>query len=87
MLSDLRALRDIVTTSIDTIINIYEAAGIDFPPLNDPIGSPSTSPRHSAELSEAIAKTVAASEQLIATIQAPQLTLWNYSVSVSDIFN
>ena len=83
MLSDLKSLRDIVTTSIDTVIDAYEAAGVEFPSINEPT---STNPRHSLEISEAIAKVVAASEHLIAAVQAPQLTLWNYSVSVSGLY-
>ena len=83
MLSDLKALRDILTASIDTITNGCEGAGIDFPSLNEPFWSSTTDPRRQSEISEAIAKVVAASEQLIATVQAPQLTLWNYSASVS----
>ena len=84
MLSDLKALRDIISTSVDVIVNECEGAGVDFPSLNEPFRPSSTDPRQAAEVSEAIRKIVAASQQLIASIQAPQLSLTNFITAVSS---
>lgn len=81
MISDLKALRNILNDSIDTIIDSCEGSGVEFPPLSEAVWSGSD-PRRSPEVSEAVAKIVSASEQLTVTVQAPQLTLWNYSASV-----
>ena len=84
MLSDLKALRDIISTSVDAIASECEGDDADFPSLNEPFQSSFADPRRKAGTSEAIRKIVAASQQLIASVQAPQLSLVNFALAVSD---
>ena len=83
MLAELKALRDIISSSVDTIVNECEGAGVDFPSLDEPFRPSSTDIRQKADVAEAIRKIIAASQQLIASTQAPQLTLGNASMAVS----
>ena len=85
MSSELKALRDIISASIDTIVNECEADGVDFPSIDEPFKPSPADPRQKAEVSEAIRKIVAASQQLIVSTQAPPLTLANFSIAVGDL--
>ena len=87
MLSELKALRDIISSSVDTIVTAYEKASTEFPSLDDPLRSchskATCDPRRQSEVAEAISKIVAGSEQLIASVQAPALFLVNAMKAVS----
>ena len=85
MLSELKALRDIISTSVDTIVNECEAAGVDFPSLDEPFKPSPADPRQKAEVIEATRKIVAASQQLIVSTQAPPLSLMNFAMTVSNL--
>lgn len=78
MASDLKALRDIIVSSIDNIIAVTESTGKDFPKLNEPVQFSEFTPdgiRNHPVVSDNIAVAVAASFQLIQTIQSPPVTL------------
>lgn len=82
MLSELKALRDIISTSIDAIVNDCERDKVDFPSHDEPFNPSSVDIRQKAVVSEAITKIVAASQQLIVSVQAPQQTLSVFNLGV-----
>lgn len=85
MLSDLKALRDIISTSVDVIITECERTGVNFPSLDEPFQPSSGGIRQRADVSEAIRKIVAASQQLLVSVQMPQLNLANFNHGVSNL--
>ena len=89
MLSELKALRDIISSSVDTLVNAYEKAGTDFPSLSEPLLSScskaTSSLRNQSEVAEAISKIIAGSEQLVASVQAPSLFLVHAMKAVSAL--
>ena len=82
MLSDLKALRDIISSSVDSIVDAYEAAGVDFPSLNEPFPCTSGDERKQPNVAEAESKVIASAAQLIATVQDPHQSLLNFMLSV-----
>ena len=84
MLSELKALRDIISSSVDTIVDAYEKAGTEFPSLNEPLqGAKAQSDlRNQPEVSDAISKIVAGTEQLSVSVQAPAITIVNAMLTV-----
>ena len=84
MLSELKSLRDIISSSVDTIVNVYEKAGVEFPTLNEPQqGRTATNDlRNQPEVAEAISKIVAGSDQLLASVQSPSTTIVNAVLAV-----
>ena len=78
MASDLKALRDIIVASIDSIIAVCEETGKDFPKLSEPVQFSEFTPdgiRNHPKISDNIAVAVAAAFQLIQTVQSPPITL------------
>ena len=78
MASELRALRDIISSSIDNILNVCAETGKDFPSLNEPIHPSEFTPdgiRNHPQVADAIGPAVAAAFQLIQTLQSPPVTL------------
>ncbi|KAL5536477.1 hypothetical protein ACEPAF_299 [Sanghuangporus sanghuang] len=78
MTDDLKALRDIISSSVDSITAACEAAGTPFPSLNDPI-QPSEFTRHGIRSHPAVMHSVSlilsAATRLIATVQPPPATM------------
>ncbi|OCB85132.1 S-adenosyl-L-methionine-dependent methyltransferase [Sanghuangporus baumii] len=78
MNDDLKALRDIISSSVDSITAACEAAGTPFPSLNDPI-QPSEFTRHGIRSQPAVMRSisliVSAATQLIATVRPPPATM------------
>lgn len=78
MASDLKALRDIIVSSIDQIIDVCESTGKEFPKLNEPIQLSEFTPdgiRNHPKVFDNIALAVTAAFQLIQTLQSPPVTL------------
>ena len=78
MASDLKALRDIIVSSIDNIIATCEETGKEFPKLSEPVQFSEFTPdgiRNHPKVSDNIALAVAAAFQLIQTLQSPPVTL------------
>ena len=78
MASDLKALRDILVSSIDNILAVCEETGKEFPKLSEPVHPSEFTPegiRNHPKVSDNIAIAVAAAFQLIQTIQSPPVTL------------
>ena len=87
MATELRALRDIISSSIDNILNVCAEMGKDFPSLNEPIQPSEFTPdgiRNHPQVSEAIGPAVAAAFQLIHTLQSPPVTLVNSAYKVNN---
>ncbi|KAL5536481.1 hypothetical protein ACEPAF_303 [Sanghuangporus sanghuang] len=78
MNDDLKALRDIISSSVDSITAACEAAGTPFPSLNDPI-QPSEFTRDGIRSQPAVMRSisliVSAATQLIATVRPPPATM------------
>ena len=78
MTDELKALRNIISSSLDEILDIYEANGAPFPSLNDPL-DPSSFDSVGINNQPAVARlvdlVVSASTQLIATVRHPAMTL------------
>ena len=88
MTSELKALRDIITSSIDQIIDVCETSGKGFPSLDEPIDSSEFTPegiRNNPIVSDNIGLAVAAAFQLIATLQPPPTTLTTAAFRVWSI--
>ncbi|KAI5119658.1 hypothetical protein M0805_007749 [Coniferiporia weirii] len=78
MASDLKALRDIISSSVDKIIDVCASTGKDFPSLDQPIQFSEFTPdgiRNHPQVADSIGLIVAAAFQLIATVQPPAGTL------------
>lgn len=78
MTSELLALKDIISSSIDAIVSSCVTAGQDFPSLNDPAQLSEFAPdgvRNRPDVVPHIALIVAAASQLMKTVQAPAVTL------------
>ncbi|KAH8111778.1 S-adenosyl-L-methionine-dependent methyltransferase [Phellopilus nigrolimitatus] len=78
MSADLKSLRDIISSSIDIILDTCEKTGKEFPSLDQPIHPSEFSPegiRNDSNVQDAIGLIVAAASQLIATVQSPPATL------------
>ncbi|KAI5117485.1 hypothetical protein M0805_009548 [Coniferiporia weirii] len=78
MANDLKALRDIISSSVDRILDVCTATGKDFPSLDEPIKASEFSPdgiRNHPHIADNISLIVAAAFQLIATVQPPASTL------------
>lgn len=78
MAADLKALRDIISSSIDNILNVCAETGKDFPSLEQPIQFSEFTPdgiRNHPQVAEAIGPAVAAAFQLIQSLQSPPVTL------------
>ncbi|TCD60068.1 hypothetical protein EIP91_010786 [Steccherinum ochraceum] len=76
--SDLQALSDIITSSVDQILSVCKAKGKDFPRLDKPIHPSEFTPegiRNDPQVSDAIALVVTAAFQLIQTVRSPPVTL------------
>lgn len=86
-LEELKSLRTILTTSLDTIVSFCEKRNVEFPSLFDPAElSNEFSPRgirNIPELAESIALGVSAAAQLVATLQNPSVTILSSSLRVS----
>lgn len=86
MSEDLKKLRAIINNSIDKIIEVCERRGEDFPSLNVPAHPSEFSPngiRNDPGILDAIALGVSAASQLVATLQAPHVTLISSVTGVS----
>ena len=86
MTEDLRKLKAILNTSIDRIIDICEIRGEEFPSLGSPAHPSEFSPsgiRNDPGILDAIALGVSAAAQLVATLQAPHVTLISSATGVS----
>ncbi|KAI5119663.1 hypothetical protein M0805_007754 [Coniferiporia weirii] len=78
MASDLKALRDIISSSVDKIVDVCESTKKDFPSLDQPIQFSEFTPdgiRNHPEVADNVGLIVAAAFQLIATVQPPASTL------------
>ncbi|EJD00206.1 O-methyltransferase [Fomitiporia mediterranea MF3/22] len=78
MSSDLRSLRDIISSSVDNILNACESAGKIFPSLDEPVQLSEFTPegiRNQPAVAQSIALICAAATQLIATVRPPPATL------------
>ena len=78
MTSDLIALRDIISSSVDTVVRICESEGKPFPSLHEPIHPSEFTPkgiRNHPQVLDAIGLIVAAATQLVATVSPPPVTL------------
>ncbi|THH07842.1 hypothetical protein EW145_g3108 [Phellinidium pouzarii] len=78
MASDLKALRDIISSSVDKIVGVCASTGKDFPSLDQPIQFSEFSPdgiRNHPDVADNVGLIVAAAFQLIATVQPPASTL------------
>ena len=88
MLADIKALRNIISTSVDTIINVCEGADVDFPSLDEPVEPVEFglgSIRNQPKVTEAIALITAASAQLAAIVRPPQQSLSNATLAVRGV--
>lgn len=89
MTEELKQLRVIVSTSLDTIIDICESRGEEFPKLGDPTSSSefsSGSIRNDPALSDAISFGISAAMQIAVTLQSPAVSLYNAASKVRCIF-
>ena len=87
MTADLIALRDIISSSIDKIVEVCAATGKDFPSLDQPVHPSEFTPdgiRNHPEITDAIAFAVAAAFQLIHVIQPPTVTLATSAFNVKQ---
>lgn len=87
MTAELLALRDIITSSIDAIVDACRATGVDFPSLDDPVQLSEFAPdgiRNRPEVVPHVASIVAAATQLVKTVQPPALTLATDAFKVSS---
>ncbi|EJD01727.1 S-adenosyl-L-methionine-dependent methyltransferase [Fomitiporia mediterranea MF3/22] len=83
MTSDLKALRDIISSSVDSIVRVCDNTGRDFPSLDEPVNPSEFSPngiRNDPTVAQSISFIVAAALQLVATVQSPPITLVTASV-------
>ena len=90
MSKELEALRDIVTSSVNKVLDVCSSAGKPFPSLDEPLHPSEFSPdgiRNHPEVAENINLAVAASMQLVATLQSPVVNLWNSAFRVSVTIN
>ena len=85
MTEELKKLGAIISSSINTIINICELRGEEFPSLNFPAQSIEFSPdgiRNDRRIADAVSLGIAAAAQLVATLQPPHVTLLTSSTKV-----
>ena len=78
MSSSLVALRDIIVSSINTIIAVCNETGCEFPSLDEPFHSSEFTAdgiRNDPRMLHPIVHGIAAASQLIATLQAPATSL------------
>ena len=90
MSEELKALRDIIANSINSILDICESSGQDFPCLSKPVDDSEFTPdgiRNDPVVSNSISTAVSASFQLIATLQSPPTTLATMAFRVCRTFN
>ena len=85
MSEDLRRLRAIINSSIDTVLQACEARGVDFPKLDNPADESEFTAdgiRNDARVAVAISLAVAAAGQMIATLQPPAMTMYTSATKV-----
>ena len=90
MTSDLKALRDIISSSVDSIVDICESEGKPFPSLNEPVQLSEFTPdgiRNNTKVLDAVGLIVAAATQLIATVNPPSVTLTTSAFRVGYFLN
>ena len=78
MTSELIALRNLITSSIDNIVSICHSSGKEFPSLDKAINETEFTPdgiRNHPLVVENVALLVSAASQLIATVRSPPQTL------------
>lgn len=78
MTSDLLSLRDIIVSSIDSIVEVCKESGQEFPSLDDPVHPSEFTPdsiRSNPRVLRSITLAVAASSHLIAALQSPANSL------------
>lgn len=88
MTSDLLSLRDIIVSAIDSIVDVCTQSGREFPSLDDPVHPSEFTPdgiRNNPQVLRFITLAVAASTQLIATLQAPATSLTVAALMVSRL--
>ena len=78
----LRALQNIITTSIDQIEESCKSRGLDFPSLDEPFTGENDAARADPVVQEASTLLAAAAHQLVATVQQPQKTIFTATVWV-----
>lgn len=86
MTSELKALRDIISSSVDQIVDVCEKTGKPFPSLHEPIQFSEFTPdgiRNNPKVLDAIALIVAAATQLAVTVNPPPVTLTTSAFRVS----
>jgi hypothetical protein len=81
-LSQLRALSEIIKTSIDRIESTTNANSVEYPSLDTPFTTESEAARNLPEVQEAGAQIAAAAAQLVASVYPPQVLLYKYSLEV-----
>lgn len=89
MTSELKALRDIISSSVDRIVDICEKTGKPFPSLNEPIQFSEFTPdgiRNDPKVLDEIGLIVAATTQLAAVVNPPPVTLTTSAFRVSAMF-
>ncbi|OCH90318.1 S-adenosyl-L-methionine-dependent methyltransferase [Obba rivulosa] len=77
----LRALQQIIATSIDRIEESCKSRGLDFPSLDEPFTPENDAARADPVVQEASTLLAAAAHQLVATVQQPQKTIFTATVS------
>ncbi|EMD33481.1 hypothetical protein CERSUDRAFT_87325 [Gelatoporia subvermispora B] len=76
----LRALQEIISSSIDRIEESCKSRGLDFPSLDEPFTPENDAARADPAVQEASTLLAAAAHQLIATVQQPQKTIFTATV-------
>lgn len=88
MTSELIALRDIISSSVDQIVDICEKTGKPFPSLNEPIQFSEFTPdgiRNDPKVLDAIGLIVAATTHLAAAVNPPPVTLTTSAFRVNTV--
>lgn len=79
---ELRALGNIISTSIDRILDRCSKESLSFPSIHEPANNATEEVRNDPEVAISINLLVAAATQLIATVRPPAKTLFVNAYSV-----
>ena len=85
MAAELEALRNIINTSIDSILDRCSKSSLNFPSTHQPADSATEEVRNDPEIAISINLIVAAASQLIATVRPPAKTIFINAYSVCPL--